>query len=697
MAFIQKLRISGLLIGLCSILLLVVAAFSATSIYDAFVQERQAAAVKQAAEALRETFIGLQNTRRERGPVTNTLKGADPAEPDFLASLDELRGQSRPALAALIGICGRIVCAADVTAETLRDGAARLDELRLEVDAALRTTLDGRRAGLAEDWQEAATAMVEQYEAVSKELGDLIRLTDPVFAELIAIKDAAYVTRDAVGLESTLIRSVLGAGILTDENRAKKFKLRGQAETGWEQVVQLVGRPGMWPALVAAYDAAAESLTGTYEERRAAIEAAIAAGDAASVDRTAWEALNDEVLGDLVAVCMAALDITAAYAADSAGSAQARLFLHAGLLVALLLFGLGALQLIRKRVTLPIGRITQAMRQVSDGDLAIDVPYLDRRDEIGGMAATLDRFKNVLVAQRAGDEAARAEADAKIQRAQALDSLIGGFEKSVADLVESLSSAATELQTSAQSMSATAEQTNQQSATVAHASAQASSNVQTAASAAEELSSSIGEISRQVAQANAVAGRAVEDAARTNQSVQGLSLSARAIGDVVKLIREIAEQTNLLALNATIEAARAGDAGKGFAVVASEVKALASQTAKATEEISAKIAEMQGATEESVAAIGSIVKVIEEIDQISTTIAAAVEEQTAATQEIARNVHQASAGTSEVSTNIAGVTAAASETGSAATQVLHAAGDLNRQSANLNQEVGQFIASVRAL
>jgi methyl-accepting chemotaxis protein len=693
----QRLQISTLLIGLCGILLLIVAAFSSASIYEAFRQTRQASAVQEAAGALAHTFDALQNTRRERGPVTNALKAPDASSAAFIASIEELRSLSQPAVLALIELCGHITCAQDVSAQTLSEGLAKLDELRKEVDGALRAGADGRRPELADEWQAASTTMVKQYEAISKELGDSIRLTDPVIAELIAVKDAAYLTRDAVGLEGTLIQSMVGAGTVSPENRSKGDKLRGQADSGWKQVASLMSRPGMWPDLVAAFDVAKESLTKTYEEQRTAVEQALASGDVSGVDREGWETLNTKVLGDLVLISTTALDLTSDHAAANAERAQAKLFMHGGLLLALTLFGIAAILLIRRRVTQPIGRITQAMRQVSGGALDTEVPYLDRKDEIGGMAGTLERFKQALLAQRATEEAARAEADAKLRRAQALETLIGGFEKSVAETVSGLTSAATELQASAQSMSTTAEQTNEKSATVAAASAQASSNVETAAAAAEELSSSIGEISRQVAQATSIAGQAVENAAKSNESVQGLSTSAQAIGEVVKLISEIAEQTNLLALNATIEAARAGDAGKGFAVVASEVKALASQTAKATEEIGSRIAEMQSATQDSVSSIAGIVTVIEEMNRISTAIAAAIEEQSAATQEIARNVQQASGGTSQVSANIAGVTDAARETGGAANEVLQAAGDLNRQSASLSDEVGQFIASVRAL
>jgi methyl-accepting chemotaxis protein len=263
----------------------------------------------------------------------------------------------------------------------------------------------------------------------------------------------------------------------------------------------------------------------------------------------------------------------------------------------------------------------------------------------------------------------------------------------VKEVVGVVASASSEMESAAQSMSATAEETNRQAGAVAAASEEASSNVQTVASAAEELSSSISEITRQVTQSSDVARKAVEEAAKTNATVKGLAEAAQKIGEVVNLINEIAGQTNLLALNATIEAARAGEAGKGFAVVASEVKSLANQTAKATEDIGRQISAIQSATEAAVGAIQGIGKTIEEIAKIATNIASAVEEQGAATQEIARNVQQASAGTQEVTSNISGVTKAATETGAAAGQVLTAARELATQGDTLKKEVEGFLAA----
>jgi methyl-accepting chemotaxis protein len=282
------------------------------------------------------------------------------------------------------------------------------------------------------------------------------------------------------------------------------------------------------------------------------------------------------------------------------------------------------------------------------------------------------------------------------KRTNRVAEITNAFDQQATEIVNSFGSAAKQLQATAQSMSATAEETSRQSMAVAAASEQAATNVQTVASAAEELSASVNEINRQVAESTEITKKANAEAERTNATVQSLAAAAQKIGEVVSLINDIASQTNLLALNATIEAARAGEAGKGFAVVASEVKSLANQTAKATEDISAQVSEMQAVTQDAVGAIKTIGETITEINAISDLIATAVTEQGNATREIAQNTQQAASGTQEVNSNISGVTQASAETGAAAQQVLGAAGTMQKQTDTLRTVVEKFLSDVKA-
>ncbi len=348
-------------------------------------------------------------------------------------------------------------------------------------------------------------------------------------------------------------------------------------------------------------------------------------------------------------------------------------------------------------IAAPIRLMTAAMSRLAANDTSVEIPARGRGDEIGDMAKAVVVFRdNIIEAERLRGAQERAKAEAAAQQAAALKRLADDFEARVGAMVGVIATGATQLETTARSMSGTAERSTRQAGEVAHAAQSASASVANVASAAEELTASIDEISRQVAQSAQMTGRAVEDTRRTDGIVRALAGAAQKIGDVVGLITDIAGQTNLLALNATIEAARAGDAGKGFAVVAAEVKSLANQTGRATEDIRAQIGGMQTATREAVGAIQGISGTIEEISSIASSIASAVEEQGAATREIARSVQQAADSTQDVTATIGGVSEAANDTGSAATQVLGAAGSLSRQAADMSGEVTRFIAGVRA-
>ncbi|SFV00545.1 MULTISPECIES: methyl-accepting chemotaxis protein [unclassified Methylobacterium] len=367
-------------------------------------------------------------------------------------------------------------------------------------------------------------------------------------------------------------------------------------------------------------------------------------------------------------------------------------------LAALALFvALGAMVLVLRGVSRPLRAIAAATQRLAAGDAEVGIPGQGRRDEIGALAGSVLVFRDNLVRSRALEaETALARADAETQRRTATRAMADAFEQAVGGIVGGVSAAATELEATARSLTGSASDAAGQSGTVAAAASEAAANVNTVAAAAEELGSSVQEISRQVSGSAELARVAVAEATSTVALVHDLSAAAAKVGDVVALISGIAAQTNLLALNATIEAARAGTAGRGFAVVASEVKALAEQTARATEEITGQIGRIQSSTGQAASAIDGIGRRIREIDDVASSIAAAVEQQGAATQEIVRNVAEAAVGTGAVTGTIASLAHSAEETGAAAAQVLGAACEMSRQSEHLGAEVARFLATVRA-
>ncbi|WP_372501568.1 methyl-accepting chemotaxis protein [Tistrella mobilis] len=387
-------------------------------------------------------------------------------------------------------------------------------------------------------------------------------------------------------------------------------------------------------------------------------------------------------------------------AAAAASGEQTRHAAESGMSVLIAALGVGlvlaiaATLLMMRSVSTPIRRMTEAMNRLAARETGITIPGADRGDEIGAMAKSVETFRAGLIeADRLAAEQAQAQATQEAERARR-EELTQGFVNRVAGIVSTLSGAAEQVRGSADALSRTAEAQSGRSTAVAAAAEQATANVQTVATAAEELSASVREVGARTAETADVSRAAVDEAGTTDNTVQDLATNAQKIGDVIELIQQIAAQTNLLALNATIEAARAGEAGKGFAVVAAEVKNLANQTARATEEIQVQIDAATSATGRTVDAIRSISGTIGKVGALTTAVASAVEEQVSATAEIARNTQQASAGTSEVLRAISGIADAAGQTGQAAAEMNTAAGELAGQTRALKQVVDEYVAAI---
>jgi len=593
------------------------------------------------------------------------------------------------------------------TPEDRKRAEAAYQTLAKTVGDARREVTDPKRAALVGE----ITSLVEQYRQGFQRIGDLVAKRNEILqtvmnptggsirSKLSDIIDTAAATgepevaaRAGLVQEAVLTARVHAMKYLESNADAEVDEVRRQMEeleTAFLMLDQAISNERQREVVTAAvaevatYKGAFEALVTAIRERNT-LRTDVLDRTGAAINEKA-EAVRQSFKADQGALADAVADV--------ADSSETRSIIIAVLGVAL---GIAVATVIGRGIARPVNAMTDAMNRLAQGDHGVEVPGRGRGDEIGSMAGAVQVFKeNAQAVERMRDEQKAAEARAEEEKRRSLNDLANRFEASVRTVVESVTTAATQLEGNAQRLSSTAEQSRAQAANVASSAQQTAANVQTVAASAEEMTSSIGEITRQVGQSAAIAQRAHQRAETTNTTIQSLAEQAKGIGDVVSLINDIASQTNLLALNATIEAARAGEAGKGFAVVASEVKSLATQTAKATEEISQQIGAMQGATSSAVEAIVEITRTIAEINEIATTIAAAVEQQDAATREIARNVQQAAQGTQVISTTIDDVQQAAHGTGTAAGEVLAAAQALTRQSNRLTGEVDRFIRQVR--
>ncbi|WP_315837349.1 methyl-accepting chemotaxis protein [Bradyrhizobium prioriisuperbiae] len=695
---LNRLSVTALLTSVIGIMACGIVAMLSFTAWDSLQQLRSASRMRTVAAASADAFKAMHNLRTDRSTTNRTLTGEAVIQPDIVTYLQGIQGAEMPAIQSAIGLLSAMEFAdRNVLLPELTQQFEKLKALQTEAWDAMAKPKASRRPTLAKEFMDTTATLLEVLEKLSARLAADVNHADPVIDQLLAIKQMAWLLRNTAGEASLLVSNGLGAGKVSGETEQTYIKHVGGLQIAWTALETASAGMKLPASLARALsDAKTAYFDPQYTTLRDRLLKALMSGEKPEMTASQWSPYTVARMASAVAVAESALDAAKDYGASRQSAAQWALIGQLILLVGALAIAFGSMWAVRKRVIMPLQSIRDAMLKVAAGDLTADAPFADRRDEIGALAGALGTFKQNAM------EKARIEADQTSRsaqaagRQQAIEQHIAQFEGQMRETLDALGQASQQMGETSSSMSAVSDQTNAQIQLAARASGEASMNVQSVASASEELSASINDISRQVTHAAGIATRAVSQARETDGTVQGLAQTANRIGEVVELINTIASQTNLLALNATIEAARAGEAGKGFSVVASEVKSLANQTAKATEEISLQIAAVRKVANEAMDAIKAIGGTIGEVSEVATAIAAAVEQQGAATQEITRNTQQAALGTQDVSNNITGVSAGADATGSAAQNVKAAAEALDVRTRQLRSQVTDFLANIRA-
>ncbi|MFL5093342.1 MAG: methyl-accepting chemotaxis protein [Xanthobacteraceae bacterium] len=695
---IDRLSVNALLKSVIGILAAVVVVILALAAWDSWKRLNTANRSAAVAEASSHLFTALHNLRVDRASSFRDLS----ADRQFTHMNQQIRDARTAEMPALKSITVALEALDFAERQSFVAGIAqattKLAALHEESTPAFLRPKAERRPGLAQDVFNQTNALLEMLDKISTRITRLVKLEDAFIDQLMEIKQHAWVVRNAGGDASILVSNTLGGQPLPPDAMLKYAAHLSRIDTAWTALEDLAAGLPLPPRFADAVAQAKREFFGSdYVDTRAKLLKALVAGERVDMKPEQWTPITVPRLGSVLRVAEVALEIAKEHAAQQYASTMGKLGAQLGLLAAAVMFAAGMMLVVSRRVTGPLHMIQAAMLKLAGGDLSAQVSFTRRNDEIGALGNAMEVFKTGMVeGERLRGEQKDTEARLAAQRKAEMQRLANDFQGALGNIVDAVSSASTELERAAGTLTENAETTQRLSEVVASASEEASANVQSVATATSQMAGSVNEIARQVQESSRIANQAVEQAQKTDARITQLSNAASRIGDVVKLITAIAEQTNLLALNATIEAARAGEAGKGFAVVAQEVKALAAQTAKATDEIGSHISSMQAATQESVGAIKEIGGTIGRISEIATTIAAAVEEQGATTQEISRNVQQAAQGTAQVADNITDVNRGASETGSASSQVLASAQSLARDSGQLKIQVDKFVQMVRA-
>lgn len=725
----SAMSVRNSLLAIVGILVAVVVFYGALGAVRALGEEREASLQVAVNKAINELARAKVALAVERGVANAALGFEERPDPAFPRMVDEQRRIFDKAYAAALAQVADLpsFAAGGALVEAVGEAHAAYAAERSSVDQSITQPMNGRVDRIGRSMFANTTNLIERLRDLRLGLSHNFAAESPAIAANGQLKYLLWRMQEFASRDWATIGETMASGRPLSAIKLQVISnYGGQVEAAWEDVQKLVASGLVSNRLETMLQDVRKGYFGDFSFIRDEVYAAAELEEPYPFGALEWIERATAALAPVQTLADAASEVSDRIAGEAESAAASKFWQTVILLAFTLAIGGGSFWLVIVRIVQPMRAISRAMQGLSEGDLGVEVVGTRRRDEIGAMAKSLQVFKDNAAekirleeAQRDAErqqsaereenrrrerereeaqrkqEAERAEAEQQKRRAEML-ALADQFESSVMQVVDGVSRAAREMEHAAQGLTDTAEDTTGKSSVISATADQATNSLQMVASAAEELSASVREISAQTNQSSNSAKDAVKRTERASSDIRELVEAARRIGDVVNLINDIAEQTNLLALNATIEAARAGEAGKGFAVVASEVKSLATQTAKATSDISGQISGMQGATNKAVEAIEAIQSIIAEIDSTAVSIASAVEEQDASTREIARNVSEVSAGAQEISTDMAGLSEGAASTGAAASQVLGSARTLSGQSEQLRQQVESFLGTIRA-